>query len=218
VKSSPLNYKRIVLKISGEAIGGGVEAFDLAAVGRICSEIRRVCELGCEMGIVIGGGNIVRGGTLSTHGLDRIQSDSMGMLATIMNGLLFETMLRNMGVDAVVQSALEVRTLTEPVVLQRTKQYLAEGRVIIFTGGTGSPYFTTDTAAALRACEIGADALLKATKVDGVYDKDPVLHKDAKFHAALTYREVLYRDLKVMDMAAVAMCQDHRIPIMLVLQ
>jgi len=215
VKSRGLKYKRVLLKISGEAIGSREGAFDLTAVRRISDEIRRLCELGCEIGIVIGGGNIVRGGTLSEHGLDRVQSDYMGMLATIINGILFETILQNEGVSAVVQSALRVETLTEDIVLKHTRSSLAEGKVILFAGGTGSPYFTTDTAAALRACEIGADALLKATKVDGVYDKDPVKYEDATFFPALSYQEVLYRDLKVIDMAAVAMCREQRIPIII---
>ena len=206
MKSSGLKYKRILLKISGEAIGSREGVFDLTAVRRISNEIRRLCKLRCEIGIVIGGGNIVRGGTLSEHGLDRVQSDYMGMLATI---------LQNEGVSAVVQSALKVETLTEDIVLKHTRSSLAEGKVILFAGGTGSPYFTTDTAAALRACEIGADVLLKATKVDGVYDKDPVEHEDATFFPALSYQEVLYRDLKVIDMTAVAMCRDQRIPIII---
>jgi uridylate kinase len=215
VKNRGLKYKRVLLKISGEAIGGKNGAFDLDAVRRICGEIGTLHGLGCEIGIVIGGGNIIRGTESSEDGLDRTRSDYMGMLATIINGILFDTILQNLNVPAVVQSALRVETLTEDIVLRHTSNYLAEGRVILFTGGTGSPYFTTDTAAALRACEIGADALLKATKVDGVYDRDPVKFEDATFFPTLSYQELLYKNLKVIDMAAVAMCRDQRIPIII---
>lgn len=215
MKNRGLKYKRVLLKISGEAIGGKNGAFDLDAVRRICGEIGTLHGLGCEIGIVIGGGNIIRGTESSEDGLDRTRSDYMGMLATIINGILFDTILQNLNVPAVVQSALRVETLTEDIVLRHTSNYLAEGRVILFTGGTGSPYFTTDTAAALRACEIGADALLKATKVDGVYDRDPVKFEDATFFPTLSYQELLYKNLKVIDMAAVAMCRDQRIPIII---
>jgi len=215
VKNRGLKYKRVLLKISGEAIGGKNGAFDLDAVRRICGEIGTLHGLGCEIGIVIGGGNIIRGTESSEDGLDRTRSDYMGMLATIINGILFDTILQNLNVPAVVQSALRVETLTEDIVLRHTSNYLAEGRGILFTGGTGSPYFTTDTAAALRACEIGADALLKATKVDGVYDRDPVKFEDATFFPTLSYQELLYKNLKVIDMAAVAMCRDQRIPIII---
>jgi uridylate kinase len=215
VKSDACRYKRVVLKISGEAIGDDEGAFDLDAVRRISNEIKKIRCLGCEIGIVIGGGNIVRGSRLSGHGLDRARSDYMGMLATIMNSVLFENTLKSIAVDAVLQSALHIDVLTEPIDLKRTEQYLQAGSVVIFSGGTGNPYFTTDTAAALRACEIRADALLKATKVDGVYDRDPATDEKAVFFPSLTYQEVLGRDLKVMDAAAVAMCRDSRIPIII---
>lgn len=215
MKSDSCRYRRIVLKVSGEAIGDGDGVFNLDAVRRISQEIKKIRCLGCEIGIVIGGGNIVRGSRLSAHGLDRTRSDYMGMLATIMNGALFENTLQNMAVDAILQSALHVDVLTEPIALKRTEECLQAGSVVIFSGGTGNPYFTTDTAAALRACEIGADALLKATKVDGVYDRDPVTDENAVFFPSLTYQEVLGRDLKVMDTAAVAMCRDSRIPIII---
>ena len=215
MKSRKLAYKRILLKTSGDAIGGREGVFDLAEVRRISDEIGRLCELGCEVGIVIGGGNIVRGGKLSEYGLDRVQSDYMGMCATIINAILFETMLQKAGVPAAVQSALKVETLTEDIVVKNTKKAFSEGKVVLFAGGTGNPYFTTDTAAALRACEIGADALLKATKVDGVYDKDPVSNDDATYFPTLSYREVLHRNLKVMDLTAVVMCRDVRIPIII---
>ena len=214
-KSKIPKYNRILIKISGEAIQGKDGIFDLSLASRIADEIAEIHGLGCEIGIVIGGGNIIRGEKFSGFGFDRNQSDYIGMLATVINGMLLESILLNKGVPAVIQSALVVETLTEGIVLKRTQKYLNDKSVILFTGGTGNPYFTTDTAAALRACEIDADVLLKATKVDGVYDKDPVLHDDAVFHKNLTYHEMLYRDLKVIDMAAVAMCRDKKLPIII---
>ncbi|MBN2322657.1 MAG: UMP kinase [Spirochaetes bacterium] len=215
MKSDGCRYKRVVLKISGEAIGGVDGAFDLDAVRRISNEIKKISGLGCETGVVIGGGNIVRGSRLSGQGLDRSRSDYMGMLATVINGVLFENTLKAIGVDAVLQSALHLDVLTEPIDLKRTEKYLKAGSVVIFSGGTGNPYFTTDTAAALRACEIGADALLKATKVDGVYDRDPATDEKAVFFPSITYQEVIGRNLKVMDAAAVTMCRDSGIPIII---
>jgi uridylate kinase len=214
-KNNPLKYKRILIKLSGEAIQGKGEVFDLQTAARIADEIGEIHSLGCEIGVVIGGGNIIRGEEFSRFGFYRNQSDYIGMLATVINGLLFENILLNKGVPAVVQSALVVETLTEDIVLKRSVRYFKEKYVILFTGGTGSPYFTTDTAAALRACEINADLLLKATKVEGVYDKDPVIYDDAVFYKNLTYHEVLYKNLKVIDMAAVAMCRDQKIPIVI---
>jgi uridylate kinase len=206
-------YRRVLLKLSGEAITGEEGAFDLSVVSRIAVEVKKVYDLGVEIGVVIGGGNIVRGEALAKYGLDRISADSMGMLATLINSLLLAEMLTKQGVSAVVQSALVVETIVESVTLTRTRRHLEEGRVVLFAGGTGSPYFTTDTAAALRACEIDADVLLKATKVDGVYDSDPVQHSDATLYRELRYTDLLERKLRVMDMAAVSMCRDHNIPI-----
>jgi len=212
-KSNKLRYRRILLKVSGEAIEGDGSAFDLQRVGRIAEEIGGMQREGVEIGLVVGGGNIVRGGYLEKEGLSRNQSDYMGMLATLINGLLFESILNKNGTRAVLQSALAVRTVAEEVVLRNTLRYLEEGSVTIFAGGTGSPYFTTDTAAALRACEIGAQVLMKATKVDGVFDKDPERFEDALFFERLSYSDVLARQLKVIDMAAVSMCLERRIPI-----
>lgn len=206
-------YKRILLKLSGEAIATQDGTFHLETVERVAEEIGKVCRLGVEMGIVIGGGNIIRGSELERFGLDRIQADSMGMLATIINSILLEQVLLSQEIPSVLQSALPIETVAESVTLGRTVSYLREGRVVLFAGGTGSPYFTTDTAAALRACEIGADALLKATKVDGVYDRDPVKHSDATFYSTLHYDDLLGQRLMVMDMAAVSMCRDRGIPI-----
>jgi uridylate kinase len=187
--------------------------FHLETVKRIAEEIGKVCRLGVEVGIVVGGGNIIRGSELERFGIDRIQADSMGMLATIINSILLEQVLLSQGVPSVLQSALPIETVAESITLGRPVSYLREGRVVLFAGGTGSPYFTTDTAAALRACEIGADALLKATKVDGVYDRDPVEYSDATFYSTLCYNDLLGQRLMVMDMAAVSMCRDRRIPI-----
>ena len=206
-------YKRILLKLSGEAMAASKSVFHLDTLKRVAEEIAKARDLGVEVGVVIGGGNIIRGSELERFGLDRIQADSMGMLATIVNSILLEQVLLSQGLTAVVQSALQIETVVESITLSRTESYFREGRVVLFAGGTGSPYFTTDTAAALRACEIGADALLKATKVDGVYDRDPVKHRDATFFSTLSYDDVLAKRLSVMDMAAVSMCRDRGIPI-----
>ena len=213
-KNRPLKYRRVLLKISGEAIEGSETPFDLDTVRRIASEIGELQARGAEIGIVIGGGNILRGAKLAAYGLDRGQSDYMGMLATIINGLLFENVLKSRGVWAVLQSALPIPTVAEEIFLKKTIEMMQKGAVVIFAGGTGSPYFTTDTAAALRAIEIGAHVLLKATKVDGVFDDDPELNKDALFLRSLRYDDLLSRQLKVMDMAAVSMCRDHALPIL----
>ncbi len=208
-------YRRILLKLSGEAISAGDGTFHLETVERIADEIGKVHALGVEMGIVMGGGNIIRGHELERFGLNRIQADSMGMLATVINSILLEQVLLSRGVPATLQSALPIETVAESVNLSRTMSYLGEGRVVLFAGGTGSPYFTTDTAAALRACEIGADALLKATKVDGVYDQDPEKHSNATFYSRLRYDDLLEKRLMIMDMAAVSMCRDRGIPIVI---
>lgn len=206
-------YRRILLKISGEAIQGNDSVFDLETVGRIASEIGQVQKEGVGIGVVIGGGNIIRGEKLSGYGLDRNQADSMGMLATLINGLLFENVLLSQGIPAVLQSALPVDTVAESIDLKKTSRYLKEKSVILFAGGTGSPHFTTDTAAALRALEIDAEVLMKATKVDGVFDKDPEVYSDARFFKTLTYDDVLGRNLKVMDITAITMCRNKKIPV-----
>ena len=206
-------YRRILLKISGEAIQGKESVFDLKTVGRIAAEIGQVQKEGVEIGVVIGGGNIIRGEKLSGYGLDRNQADSMGMLATLINGLLFENVLLSQGIPAVLQSALPVDTVAESIDLKKTSRYLKEKSVILFAGGTGSPRFTTDTAAALRALEIDAEVLMKATKVDGVFDKDPEVYSDARFFKTLTYDDVLGRNLKVMDITAITMCRNKKIPV-----
>ncbi len=207
-----LKYTKILLKLSGEAISGSNAVFNFDTLNQIAREIRSVRDEGARIGIVLGGGNIVRGRDLTPFGLDLIQSDYMGMLATVINSMLMLEVLKANGVPAVLQSAIEVNTVIEGVILRRTLEYIEENSVVLFAGGTGSPYFTTDTAAALRACEIGADVFLKATKVDGVYDRDPEKYTDSTFFRTLTYDQILQRRLNVMDMAAVSMCRDNRIP------
>jgi uridylate kinase len=207
-----LKYTRILLKLSGEAVSNSDTVFDFKTLNQIAGEIKSVRDEGARLGIVLGGGNIARGRDLTPFGLDRIQSDYMGMLATVINSMLMLEVLKANGVPAVMQSALEINTVTEGVVLSRTREYMAHNMVVIFAAGTGSPYFTTDSAAALRACEIDADVFLKATKVDGVYDKDPAKHKTSIFFPTLTYDQILQKRLNVMDMAAVSMCRDNRIP------
>ena len=214
-KNSTLKYHRVVLKISGEVIAGDKTVFDLKTVEKLASEIIEIHNMGVEIGLVIGGGNIVRGEKMTGFGFDRNQSDYMGMLATVINGLLFENFFLSKGIPAVLQSALHVETVTESIVIKNTIQYLKEKAVVLFAAGTGNSFFTTDTAAALRACQIGADVLLKATKVEGVYDKDPMVYRDAKFFTEISYYEVLKKKLKVMDMTAFSMCRDNMVPIVI---
>lgn len=214
-KNSALKYKRILLKISGEAISSPTDIFDLRTIDALISEIVDVYALGAEVGIVIGGGNIIRGEKLAGAGFNRSRSDYMGMLATVINGILFENALQAKGVSAKLQSALQLSSVTEDVTANTSIRYLEQGCIVIFAGGTGNPYFTTDTAAALRACEIGADALLKATKVDGVFDRDPAVFKDAIFFPEVSYDDILKHQLKIMDMTAVSMCRDNEIPIII---
>jgi uridylate kinase len=209
-----LAYKRILLKISGEALAGS-QAYGISTdvVGFIADEVREVHRLGVEMAMVIGGGNIFRGVEASARGMDRASADYMGMLATVINGLALQSALEKMGVDTRVQTAIEMREVAEPFIRRRALRHLEKGRVVIFVGGTGNPYFTTDTAAALRAMEIGADVVFKATKVDGVYTADPKTDPTAQKFDELTYIEVLSRRLKVMDSTAISLCMDNRFPI-----
>jgi uridylate kinase len=214
-KNSGLKYRRILLKISGEAISSPADVFDLRTVDSLVSEILSVHALGAEIGIVIGGGNIIRGETLAGAGFNKSRSDYMGMLATVINGMLFENAFEAKGVSAKLHSALQVSKATEDVTANSGVRQLQDGNIVIFAGGTGNPYFTTDTAAALRACEIDADVLLKATKVDGVFDKDPAVYGDAIFYPEVSYDDILRNKLKVMDMTAVSMCRDNAIPIII---
>jgi uridylate kinase len=207
-------YNRILLKLSGEVLmGGGEFGIDPAAIQKIAQEIKEVKNLGVEIAIVIGGGNIFRGMAASAKGMDRASADDMGMLATIMNGIALQDALEKMNVHTRVQTAIEMREIAEPYIRRRAVRHLEKGRVVIFAGGTGNPYFTTDTAASLRAMEIAADVILKATKVDGVYDADPLLHKRAHRYDELTYLDVLKKQLRVMDATAISLCMDHQIPI-----
>ncbi|MBM4341153.1 MAG: UMP kinase [Deltaproteobacteria bacterium] len=207
-------YKRILLKISGEVLTGeGGYGIDPSVILKIAGEIKEVKALGVEIAIVIGGGNIFRGVAASAKGMDRVSADHMGMLATILNGIALQDALEKMGVQTRLQTAIEMRELAEPFIRRRAVRHLEKGRVVIFAGGTGNPYFTTDTTASLRAMEIGAEAILKATKVDGVYDSDPMVNRKARKFDELTYLDVLKKQLKVMDATAISLCMDHQIPI-----
>ena len=207
-------YKRILLKISGEVLTGeGGFGIDPSVIRQIAGEIKEVKTLGVEIAIVIGGGNIFRGMAASSRGMDRVSADHMGMLATILNGIALQDALEKMGVQTRLQTAIEMRELAEPFIRRRAIRHLEKGRVVIFAGGTGNPYFTTDTTASLRAMEIGAEAILKATKVDGVYDSDPMVNRRARKYDELTYLDVLKKQLKVMDATAISLCMDHQIPI-----
>ena len=207
-------YKRIVLKISGEVLTGeGDYGIDPEMIGQIAQEVKEVKNLGVEVAIVIGGGNIFRGMAASAKGMDRASADYMGMLATVINGLAFQDALEKIDVDTRVQTAIEMREIAEPYIRRRAMRHLEKGRVVIFAAGTGNPYFTTDTTASLRAMEIGAEVILKGTKVDGIYDTDPLLNKRAKKYDELTYFEVLKKQLKVMDATAISLCMDYWIPI-----
>jgi uridylate kinase len=206
-------YRRVLLKLSGEALMGGQKfGIDPAMLERIAGEVKAVHALGVEIALVIGGGNIFRGVAASTkHGMDRAQADYMGMMATVMNALAMQDAIERVGLATRVLSAIEMRALCEPYIRRRAIRHMEKGRVIIFAGGTGNPYFTTDTAAALRAMEIHADVLLKGTKVDGVYDKDPMLHSDAVRYERLSHSDVLGRNLQVMDATAIALCRDNKL-------
>ena len=208
-------YKRILLKLSGEALmGDDAYGINRATMVRMVNEIQAVTRLGCELAVVIGGGNIFRGVSASTqHGMDRASADYMGMMATVMNALAMQDAIEQMGLPTRVLSAIEMKELCEPYIRRRAIRHLEKRRVVIFAAGTGNPYFTTDTAAALRAMEIHAEVLLKATKVDGIYDRDPVKHADAVRYERVTYLEVLQRNLQVMDSTAIALCRDNKLPV-----
>lgn len=208
-------YGRVLVKIGGELLAGeqgfGIEESILA---RVATEIKEVHGLGCELALVLGGGNFIRGLTASAKGMDRATADYMGMLATVINSLAMQGALERIGVPTRVMSALSVAQVAEPYIRRRATRHLEKGRVVIFAAGTGNPYFTTDTAASLRAMEIGAQIICKATKVDAVYDADPFLVADAKRYRELTYIEVLQQNLKVMDSTAISLCMDNRLPIL----
>jgi uridylate kinase len=207
-------YKRVLLKLSGEALMGE-QRFGIApeVVARLADEVRDVHSLSVETAVVIGGGNIIRGVSAAAQGIDRVAADHMGLLATVINGLALQDALEKRGVTTRLLSAVEMRQIAEPFIRRRAIRHLEKGRVVLFVGGTGNPFFTTDSAAALRANEIKAEVLLKATKVDGVYDANPDLVPQAKFLKRLSYRQALEADLQVMDAAAIALCMENRVPI-----
>jgi uridylate kinase len=208
------NYRRVMLKLSGEALMGQRGfGLDDTALNRLSCEIKTVHDLKLQVCLVIGGGNIFRGVSIAANGIDRASADYMGMLATVMNAIAMQSALERMGVNTRVQSAIPMPSVCEPYIRRRAIRHLEKDRVVIFAAGTGNPFFTTDTAAALRAAEMACEVLLKGTQVDGVYDADPRKKADAERFESLTYQEVLSRDLKVMDTAAVALARDHQIPI-----
>ena len=207
-------YKRVLLKLSGEGLMGEQDfGFEPAAMERIASEVKAVCDMGVQVCLVIGGGNIFRGLKGVASGLERSSADHMGMLATVMNALGVQSVLEKMDVATRVLSAIPITTMCEPYIRRRALRHMEKGRVVIFAAGTGNPFFTTDTAAALRAAEMNCDALLKGTQVDGVYSDDPKLVVDAKRFDRLSYRDVLTHDLKVIDASAISLCRENNIPI-----
>ena len=207
-------YKRILLKLSGEALMGNQE-FGICSdvITSYAKQIKEIVDMGVEVGIVIGGGNIFRGLSGAEQGVDRVTGDHMGMLATVINSLALQNSIEKLGVPTRVLTAIEMPQIAEPYIRRRAERHLEKGRVVIFGAGTGNPYFTTDTAAVLRAIEINADVVIKATKVDGIYDKDPVKYSDAVKYETVTYSEVLNKDLKVMDAAAISLCRDNKLPL-----
>lgn len=208
-------YKRILLKLSGEALAG-TQGYGIhpETIQQIALDVAEVFKAGYEIGIVIGGGNIFRGIAASAQGMDRASSDYMGMLATCMNALALQDALEKIDVDTRVQTAIAMAEIAEPYIRRKAIRHLEKKRIVIFAGGTGNPYFTTDTAASLRAMEIGADVIFKATKVDGIYDKDPMKHSDAVKWDELTYIDVLNKRLEVMDSTAISLCMDNKLPIL----
>jgi uridylate kinase len=207
-------FKRVLLKLSGEALMG-TQGFgvDPAMATRIAEELAELHSIGIEVAATVGGGNIIRGISISAAGIDRASGDYMGMLGTVINALALQNALEKLGVHTRVQSAIEMKEVAEPYIRRRAIRHLEKGRVVIFAAGTGNPYFTTDTAAALRAMEIGAEAILKATKVDGIYDSDPAINPSAKLIEKITYLEVLKKGLRVMDTTAITLCMENNLPI-----
>lgn len=212
--SSKSKYRRILLKLSGEALAGGDHAgINSQAINQIADDIQEACGLGVQLGLVIGGGNFIRGVAQAAQGMDRASSDYMGMLATVINSMAMQDALEKRDLATRVQSAISMSQVAEPYIRRKAIRHLEKGRIVIFAAGTGNPYFTTDTAASLRAMEINADVIMKATMVDGIYDKDPKKHKDAKLFNELTYMDVLKKGLQVMDSTAISLCMDNKLPI-----
>ena len=207
-------FKRIVLKLSGEALMGD-QSFGISpdVIKYVAEEVRSAFDLGVQIAIVVGGGNIFRGVAAASYGIDRVSADRMGMLATVINSLALQDALEENGIITRVQSAISMHEVAEPFIIRKAVRHLEKGRVVIFAAGTGNPYFTTDTAAVLRAQEIRADILLKATKVDGLYDSDPVVNKNAKFIKKIKYMEVIEQQLHVMDMTAISLAMDNKLPL-----
>ena len=209
-----MKYNRILLKLSGEALMGNKQyGIDTDRLNEYANEIKKVVDLGCEVAIVIGGGNIFRGLAGAAKGMDRVQGDYMGMLATVINGMALQGALEDVGIKTRLQSAIEMDKIAEPFIKRKAVRHLEKGRVVIFGAGTGNPYFTTDTAATLRAIEINADAILKGTRVDGIYDSDPEKNANAVKYNSLTFEEVFKKDLKVMDMTAFTLSHENKLPI-----
>lgn len=207
-------YKRILLKLSGEALMGDDNyGINRATISRIVEEVKEVVDLGVQVAVVIGGGNIFRGVAPAAEGMDRATADYMGMLATVMNALALQDAMRHIGLTSRVQSALKIEQVVEPYIRGKAIRYLEEGRVVIFGAGTGNPFFTTDTAAALRGMEMNAEIVLKATKVDGIYTDDPKIHPDAMRYKTVTFDEAIIKNLKVMDATALTLCRDQKLPI-----
>ncbi len=214
MQKSQFAYRRILLKLSGEALmGDGNYGIEPAVIARIAEEIHRLSSAGLEIGLVIGGGNIFRGAGLAQGGMDRVTGDHMGMLATVINSLAMQDALEKVGSQCRVMSALKVNQVCEDYIRRRAVRHLEKGRVVIFAAGTGNPFFTTDSAASLRAIEVGAEIMLKATKVDGVYTDDPVRNPDARRYKRLTYQEAIVKKLAVMDTTALVLCRDQGVPI-----
>ena len=207
-------YKRILLKLSGEILAGKKGyGIDPSITSEICNKIKTVLDMGIEVGIVIGGGNIFRGISAAANGMDRVAGDYLGMMATIMNSVALQSALENLGCDTRVMSALSITQLAEPYIRRRATRHLEKGRIVVFAGGTGNPYFTTDTAAVLRAIEISADVVIKGTKVNGVYTDDPMINSEATRYDSLSYKEVIEKELRVMDLTAVTLCKENKLPI-----
>lgn len=213
-EAGELKYRRVLLKLSGEALAGDLGfGIEPSVVDRLTDEIRSIAEMGISLGVVIGGGNIVRGAMASQQGMDRVQADYMGMLATVINALAVQDLLETKGVETRVMTAIRMEQIAEPYIRRRAMRHMEKGRVVIFAGGTGNPYFSTDTAGVLRAIEIEADVVIKATKVQGVFSADPNKDPDAEFIPRISFQEVVTRELGVMDAPAVSLCKENGLPI-----
>lgn len=212
--ASKSKYRRILVKLSGEALAGGQQlGINPEIIGQIADDVKEAHDLGVEIGLVIGGGNFVRGVAKASQGMDRASADYMGMLATVINSMAMQDALEKRGLATRVQSAINMAQIAEPYIRRKAIRHLEKGRLVIFAAGTGNPYFTTDTAASLRAMEINADVIMKATNVDGIYDKDPKKHPNAKLYKELSYMDVLKEGLQVMDSTAISLCMDNKLPI-----